>query len=42
MSVTFNRLYTGNLLRRTLVNSENPDEMPLNAAFHLDLNYLLR
>ena len=27
---------------RTLVNSEGPDEMPLYAAFHQGLHYLLR
>ena len=26
----------------TLANSEEPDEMPHNAAFHLDLQCLLR
>ena len=27
---------------RILANSEDPDEMPHNAAFHQDLHYLLR
>ena len=26
----------------TFTNSEDPDEMPLNAAFHQGLHYLLR
>ena len=26
----------------TLANSEDPDEMPQNAAFHRDLHFLLR
>ena len=29
-----NRLYTGNPKTDTVANSEDPDEMPHNAAFH--------
>ena len=35
-------LYTGNPKTVTLANSEDPDEMQQNAAFHLDLHWLLR
>ena len=40
--VTFNPLYTGNPLKGTLINSEDPDEMPHIAAFHLGLHCLFR
>ena len=35
-------MYTGNLLRGTLANSKDPDEMQHNAAFHQGLHCLLR
>ena len=38
----FNPLYTGNLKTGTLANSEDPDEMQHNAAFHQGLHCLLR
>ena len=34
----FNPLYSGNPLMRTFVNSEDPDEMQHNAAFHQGLH----
>ena len=37
-----NPLYTGNPYTGTLANSEDPDEMQHNAAFHQDLHCLLR
>ena len=37
-----NPLYTGNPKAGTLANSEDPDEMQLNAAFHRCLRCLLR
>ena len=37
-----NPLKTGNHIMGTLANSEDPDEMLHNAAFHLDLHFLLR
>ena len=40
--LTFNPLYTGNTLMGTLANSEDPDEMQHNAAFHQGLHCLLR
>ena len=38
----FNPFWTGNPLTGTLSNSEDPDEMLHNAAFHLGLHYLVR
>ena len=38
----FNPLYTGNSLTGILANSEDPDEMQQNAAFHQGLYCLLR
>ena len=35
-------LYTGDPLISTLTNSEDPDEMPHYAAFHLGLHCVLR
>ena len=35
-------MYTGNPLTGTLANSKDPGEMQHNAAFHQDLNCLLR
>ena len=35
-------LYTGNPQTGTLANSDDPDEMQDNAAFHQGLHYLLR
>ena len=37
-----NSLYTGNPQTGTFTNSEVPDEMPHNAAFHQGLHCLLR
>ena len=36
-----NPLWTKKPLTGTLANSEDPDEMPLNAAFHQGLHSLL-
>ena len=38
----FNHLYSGNLLTSTFANSEDPDEMQYNAAFHQGLHCLYR
>ena len=38
----FSPLLTGNLEMGTLANSEDPDEMPQNVAFHQGLHGLLR
>ena len=38
----FNPLYTGNPKMGILANSEDPDEMQHNAAFHQGLHCLLR
>ena len=40
--IIVNPLYTGNYQTCTLANSEDPDEMPQNVAFHLGLHCLLR
>ena len=37
-----NPLYTENNITGTITNSEDPDEMTLNAAFHQGLHCLLR
>ena len=37
-----NHLYLGNPLTSTFINSEDPDEMQYNAAFHQGLHCLLR
>ena len=37
-----NPIDTCDFYMRTLANSEDPDEMPHHAAFHLGLHYLLR
>ena len=42
MVVHRNPLKTRNPLTGTLANSEDPDEMPQDAAFRLGLHYLLR
>ena len=39
--IFINCLYTGNPLMCTFTNSEDPDEMPHNAAFHQGLHCLL-
>ena len=39
--MSFNPLHTGNAKMGTLANSEDPDEMQHNAAFHQGLHYLL-
>ena len=39
---TFNPLWTRNPKTGTLGNSEDPDEMPHNAAFHQGLQCLLK
>ena len=41
-TLPLNPLYNGNPLSGTLVNSEDPDEMQHNAAFHQGLHCLLR
>ena len=41
-SVLINPLYGGNPLMTTLENSEDPDKMQHNAAFHQGLHCLLR
>ena len=38
----FNPFFTGNPQTGTLANSEDPDEMQLDAAFHLGLHCLMR
>ena len=38
----FNPLRTGNHQMGTMANSEDPDEMPHNAAFHQGLHCLLK
>ena len=38
----FNTLFTGNPYTGIFTNSENPNEMPHNAAFHQGQHYLLR
>ena len=35
-------MYTSDSLMHTLVNSEDPDEMPHKVAFYQGLHYLLR
>ena len=40
--ITLNPLYTGYSKLSTLANSEDPDEMPHDAAFHQGLHCLLR
>ena len=42
LRVIIDSLYTENLLISTSANSEDPDEMPHNAAFHQGLHCLLR
>ena len=42
MQCALNPLYTGNSSTGTLANSEDPDEMPHDVAFHQGLDYLLR
>ena len=39
---SFHPLYTSDSLLHTSANSENPDEMPHNAAFHQGQHCLLR
>ena len=39
-SHAFNPFHSGNLQTGTLANSEDPDEMPHKAAFHLSLHCL--
>ena len=38
--IFINSLYIGNPLTGTFTNSEDPDEMPHHAAFHLGLHCL--
>ena len=42
MHLRLNPLNTGNPITGTFTNSEDPDEMPHNAAFHQGLHCLLR
>ena len=39
-SIKFNPLYMGNPKKGTFTNSEDPDGMPHNAAFHQGLHCL--
>ena len=41
-AIRFNALLTRNPLTGTLANSEDPDEMPHDVAFHQGLHCLLR